>query len=264
MTDLITPETRKAADAAIASLKASGVELSAAQVRNIRESLGASVNIKTSHLRSNRRTHARFNRAGTARQSIAGFDHDTDILGLTYGQFSLIDIIQATLGITGPADVVIATWSAGFYDLEAAEHFRDCGMIRSIRFVMDSGRAKRGQAGVHDVRDVFGEDCYIQIRTHSKFVLITNEEWDVCITSSMNLNKNIRCEQFEMTDDAERCDMLRDFVDAGFRECPPSRSFGRTMPGLETVDPSRSVVAAPDVVRFTGKIPMGTVAVDAG
>lgn len=67
-----------------------------------------------------------------------------------------------------------------------------------------------------------------------------------------------------MTDDAERCDMLSDFVDAGFRECPPSRSFGRTMPGLETVDPSRAVVAAPDVVRFTGKIPMGMVAVDAG
>ncbi|EPD70857.1 hypothetical protein HMPREF1219_00152 [Corynebacterium pyruviciproducens ATCC BAA-1742] len=253
-----------AADAAIQSLRTSGVKLSAAQLRNILESIEATVDNHQPHAREKKKTHARFNRAGTARQSLAGFDHGVDILGLTYGQFSLIDIIQTVLEKTGPADVVIATWSAGFYDLAAAEHFRDCGLIRSIKFVLDSGRAKRGQAGVHDVRDIFGEDCFIQIRTHAKFVVIQNEDWNVCITSSMNLNKNIRCEQFELTDDRERCEMLLDFVEAGFRECPPSRSFGRTMPGLETVDPARAVVAAPDVHRFTGKIPMGSIELDAG
>ena len=243
---------------------AHGVELTKAQAKHLAaEAVGFS-ELKPAEVRPARRAQARFSRAGAARQTIAGFDHGMDILALTYGQFSLIDLVQATLEVTGPADVTIATWSAGFYDLEAAENFRDCGMIRSIRFVMDSGRAKRGQAGVHEVGEIFGPDSYIQIRTHAKFVLIRNEEWDVCITSSMNLNKNIRCEQFEMTDDAERCEMFEDFVQAAFDEAPASRSFGRVMPGLRTVDPSRSLVALPGVERNTAPISMGSVMMDAG
>ena len=243
---------------------AHGVELTKAQAKHLASEAVGFAELRPANVRENRRAHARFSRAGAARQTIAGFDHDMDILALTYGQFSLIDLVQATLEITGPADVTIATWSAGFYDLEAAENFRDCGMIRSIRFVMDSGRAKKGQAGVHEVGEIFGPDSYIQIRTHAKFVLIRNDDWDVCITSSMNLNKNIRCEQFEMTDDAERCEMFEDFVRAAFEEAPASRSFGRVMPGLRSVDPSRSVVALPGVERNTAPIRMGSIMMDAG
>lgn len=234
-----------------------GVELTAAQVKHlVQEAVGFS-EVKPVHARPVKRSHARFSRAGAARQSLEGFGKGMDCVGLTYGQFSLIDLVQAALEITGPADVTISTWSSGFYDLEAAENFRDSGLIRSIRFVMDSGRAKRGQAGVHEVGDLFGEDSYVQIRSHAKFVLIRNEDWDVCITSSMNLNKNIRVEQFEITNDAERCDMFADFVDSMFREAPESRSFGRVMPGLKTVDPSREVVAVPGVSRNTGMVTLG-------
>ena len=237
--------------------KQHGVKLTASQVKHLASEAIGFAELQPAHVREGRKAHARFSRAGAARQSIEGFDHGMDVLGLTYGQFSLIDLVQATLEITGPADVTIATWSAGFCDLEAAENFRDCGMIRSIRFVMDSGRAKKGQAGVHEVAEIFGEDSFIQIRTHAKFVLIRNEDWDVCITSSMNLNKNIRCEQFEMTDDAERCEMFEDFVRAAFEEAPESRSFGRVMPGLRSVDPSRSVVAMPAVARNAGVVRLG-------
>lgn len=245
-----------------ATAKREGVDLSDAMIRHLSESVTADV--KPAHLRSARKSHARFSKAGVAMQSIAGFDHGMDILGLTYGQFSLIDLVQATLDITGPADVTIATWSAGFYDLEAAKNFRDDGRIRSIRFIMDSGRQKKGQAGVHEIDELFGEDAVITIRTHAKFVLIRNEDWDVCITSSMNLNKNTRCEQFEMTDDSERCGMFEDFVGAAFREAPESRSFGRVMPGLRSVDPARQVVSVPGVARSTGAVRMGTVNMDAG
>ncbi|WP_151530541.1 MULTISPECIES: hypothetical protein [Corynebacterium] len=241
---------------------AEGVELSNAMLKHLADSVTADV--KPAHLRRAEKSFARFSKAGVASQSIAGFDHGMDVLGLTYGQFSLIDLVQATLDITGPADVTIATWSAGFYDLEAARNFRDDGRIRSIRFVMDSGRNKKGQAGVHEIDELFGPESIITIRTHAKFVLIRNEEWDVCITSSMNLNKNIRCEQFEMTDDVERCDMFEDFVGAAFREAPESRSFGRVMPGLRTVDPARQVVAMPSVQRNTAAVRMGSVNVEAG
>ena len=142
----------------------------------------------TAHLRPKRRTRARFSKVASARDTIAGFGPDMDVAGLTYGQFSLIDLIQAALEITGPADVTISTWSAGFYDVEAAEKFRANGMLRSIRFVMDAASMKRGQASVADIADLFGPEAIRSTRTHAKFALVRNEAWDVVITSSMNLN----------------------------------------------------------------------------
>ena len=64
----------------------------------------------TAHVRPKRRTRARFSKVASARDTIAGFGPDMDVAGLTYGQFSLIDLIQAALEITGPADVTISTW----------------------------------------------------------------------------------------------------------------------------------------------------------
>lgn len=162
----------------------------------------------------------RFSRVANAAATIEGFDQDTDItFALTLGQFSLLDLIEATLDITGPADVVIATWSVGFYDLAAAERFRDCGKLRSCRFVMDSS-GKRGQASGADVASVFGADAIRTTRTHAKFALIENELWHVVIQSSMNLNLNERSEQFSMTHCAETAGFVRAIVDELWSELP--------------------------------------------
>lgn len=189
----------------------------------------------SAHLRPRRNVRARFSKIASARDTIEGFAHDMDVCGLTYGQFSLLDLVDAALEITGPADVVICTWSAGFYDVEAAERFRDSGRLRSIRFIMDSS-GKRGQATVGDVAEIFGADCIRATRTHAKFVLITNEEWKVLITSSMNLNLNPRCEQFEMTDDKERHGMFMEFVNTVFEELPGGDTGDRQLPLLQGMD----------------------------
>lgn len=185
----------------------------------------------TAHLRPVRKARARLSKVASARDTIAGFDHGMDVVGLTFGQFSLLDLVDAALEITGPADVTISTWSAGFYDVEAAERFRDSGRLRSIRFIMDSS-AKRGQATVGDVADVFGPDSIRATRSHAKFVLIRNEAWAVLITTSMNLNLNPRIEQFEMTDDAARADLFAEFADALFDELAEGSTEDRQMPGL--------------------------------
>lgn len=66
----------------------------------------------------------RFSRVASAATTIEGFDHEHDIsFGFTLGQFSLLDLVEAALDLAGPADVVISTWSVGFYDLDAAERF---------------------------------------------------------------------------------------------------------------------------------------------
>lgn len=183
------------------------------------------------HRRPVKSARLRLSKVAGAADTIAGFDHGTDIVGLTYGQFSLLDLIDAVLQTTGPADVAVSTWSAGFYDLAAAERFRDSGRIRSIRFVMDSS-AKRGQATAADVGEVFGQHTIRTTRSHAKFAIITNESWNVVITTSMNLNLNPRCEQFEMTDDADRAAFFLAYVDQVFGELPEGGTSDRTMPAL--------------------------------
>lgn len=179
--------------------------------------------------------HSRFSRAASARVLLRDFSKGDLLTGLTYGQFSLIDLLQATLELTGPADVAISTWSAGFYDIDAAERFRDLGAMRSIRFVMDSSQQKRGQATAFDVAEVFGRDSIRTTRTHAKFACVTNDDWSIAITSSMNLNLNRRVEQFQMVDDLPSARVFLDFVDELFRTEPFSVEDRKmpTLPGLE-------------------------------
>lgn len=202
-----------------------------------------------SHRRRNRRARNRISKVADARATIDGFAHDTDIIGLTYGQFSLLDLVQAALDITGPADLAIATWSVGLHDAESTRNFVEDGKVRSVRFVMDS-QEKRGQASSGEVAALFGPMAVRTTRLHAKFVLITNEAWNVVITASMNLNLNPRVEQFEMTDDAERAAMFLAFVDEVFSELPAGPTRDRQLPALHNlagVRPKHNIEVAPPI-----------------
>lgn len=197
----------------------------------------------TAHARKVRKARHRLSKVANARDTIEGFGPGIDIVGLTYGQFSLLDLIEAALEVTGPADVTISTWSAGFYDVEAAVRFRDNGLLRSCRFLMDSS-AKRGQATPGDVADLFGPDSVRTSRSHAKFVLIRNKDWAVVITSSMNLNLNPRLEQFEMTDDVDRYDFFDAFVQSVWTDLPEGWVNDRRLPpanNVEHVEPELGV-----------------------
>jgi hypothetical protein len=197
----------------------------------------------TAVLRPARKARVRLSKVANARDTIAGFGPGMDVVGLTHGQFSLLDLLQATLDITGPADVDIATWSAGLYDVDAARRFVSDGRIQRIRFVMDSASEKRGQASAVSVGELFGDDAIRTTRSHAKFALVSNSRWSVVITSSMNLNLNARVEQFEMTDDADRHRFFSSWVDELFAEVPAGgerRGDDRQLPdtiGLDAVTP---------------------------
>lgn len=207
----------------------------------------------TAVARTRKPARHRLSKVANARDTIAGFGHDLDIVGLTHGQFSLLDLIEATLDLTGPADIDIATWSAGLYDVDAARRFQADGRIRRIRFIMDSASQKRGQASTVDIADLFGVDSIRTTRSHAKFAIITNDEWAVAITSSMNLNLNPRVEQFEMTEDRERADFFTAWVDAIFAEIPAGgtrRADDRELPqtrDLDTVQPHIDIATAPNI-----------------
>lgn len=140
------------------------------------------------------------------------FGKDCRIIGMTMGDFSLIDIIHSTLKQTGPATVVIATWSAGIKDAHQVTWMVDTNLITNLHLLTDHSYKTRQSKYAASIEDLFGKEKIRTSEMHAKFVLIGNDEYNVAIMSSMNLNANKTCELFEIVEDADVYGFLKDFV----------------------------------------------------
>lgn len=69
--------------------------------------------------------------------AIRTLQKSTRIIGLTRGDFSLIDLIHSILKKTGPAHVIVATWSAGIKDIHQVKWMIDSNLVRTFRLVTD-------------------------------------------------------------------------------------------------------------------------------
>lgn len=151
---------------------------------------------------------------------IRGLAHGARIMGLTRGEFSLIDLIHSILKKTGPAHVVCCTWSAGIKDVHQVKWLQDSELLRSFKLVTDHSFKTRQNKYALAIEDLFGLDNIRTSEIHAKFCLIHNEAWSVCIRTSMNLNANRTCESFEIDDDREIFDFYMRFIEHTFGTMP--------------------------------------------
>lgn len=153
---------------------------------------------------------------GKATQAIGEITPGCEIFGFTKGQFSLMDLIIAILEQAGPAQVDISTWTAGDADIRHCYQFVESGKITSARWVVDRSFPTRQPEYFEALCRRFQPESVRITRTHAKFCLIRNEEWDIVLRSSMNLNKNPRFENFEISDDPELADYFASVVNEIF------------------------------------------------
>lgn len=151
--------------------------------------------------------------AETASAALGKLKPGFRVFGMTKGQFSLLDLLRVVVEQTGPADVVISTWTTGIRDTENVRLLMEKGAIRSLRLLTDRSFPSRQPEYCARVVEVFGEDAIRCTRTHAKFFLVGNDRWKVVCRSSMNLNRNPRFEQFDMDDDPELYSFLMQYVD---------------------------------------------------
>lgn len=168
-----------------------------------------------------------------AAAALDGWTDGGRVVGLTKGQFSLIDMINVLLEKIGPAEVVISTWSAGLRDSLALNAMRESGRARSVLIILDRSYSTRQPEYAVTVEDAFGKENIRTTNNHAKFVLLRGERNTICIRSSMNLNKNDRCENFDLDDDPEIFDFYMDFV----REIFEKTLFDGFVEKREKVDP---------------------------
>ena len=149
----------------------------------------------------------------TAMEAIAGLDHQVEIFGFTKGQFSLLDLIAACLEYTGAARVTVSTWTAARHEIQAMAQFKGAGLITEARWLVDYTFARRDPAAAAQIRETFGVGSVRVANTHSKIALFENDEWDLVLRSSMNLNMNPRFEDFTLAHDPEMMAFLRKIFD---------------------------------------------------
>lgn len=150
----------------------------------------------------------------SAIEAVAGLERDgMELFGLTRGQFSLADLLVAILAKTGPAALAISTWTAAVTDISKMMSLLESGQITSCRFLVDQTLPRRTPALAAQIRKLFGDDAIRVTKTHAKFATLVNDEWQVALRSSMNLNQNPRLESFQVGHDPELCAFLTAALD---------------------------------------------------
>lgn len=153
-------------------------------------------------------------RIQSAAEAVSGLERDgMELFGLTKGQFSLTDMIEAILEKTGPADLSISTWTAANGDVSRMLQLLSSGAIRSCRWMVDLTFMRRCPQLTAEIRAKFGTDAIRVTKTHAKFCTITNDDWQIALRSSMNLNQNPRIESFQVGHDPVLCQFLSEVLD---------------------------------------------------
>ena len=148
-------------------------------------------------------------RQQSAAEAVADLARDgMELFGLTRGQFSLADLLVAILEKTGAAALSISTWTAAHADVERMMALLESGQITGCRWLVDQTLPRRTPALAAQIRNLFGDDAIRVTKTHAKFATIVNDEWQVALRSSMNLNQNPRLECFQVGHDPELCQFL--------------------------------------------------------
>lgn len=152
--------------------------------------------------------------------AIASFWKNCRILGLTRGQFSLIDLIYSVLKKTGKAHIITTTWSAGIKDVHQVDWMKNNDLIYTFKLITDHSYANRQKKYAASIVDLFGAENIRTSEIHAKFTLIHNDDFKVCIRTSMNLNANKTCENFEIDEDEEIFNFYLNFVEHTFGDMP--------------------------------------------
>lgn len=164
---------------------------------------------------------------GDAAAALGPITPGCEIYALTKGQFSLVDVLMHVLEATGPADVVVSTWTAAGADIGFAYDLLRSGVIRSLRFLVDFSFPSRQPAYCAALRERFGDDAIRVCKNHAKFCTIRNDTWNVVIRSSMNLNLNRRLENVEISEDRDLCEYLAGVVDEMFEFQAAGEGFSK-------------------------------------
>ncbi len=112
----------------------------------------------------------------------------------TRGAFDLVQLVLFILKQTGPADVVISSYSIAEQTLKTIKRMCDNGDIRSIRFLIDN-RVRSISPKPFNFLVTSFPDCYRCLALHAKVAIISNDDWKIAVVGSQNATHNPKLER---------------------------------------------------------------------
>lgn len=106
-----------------------------------------------------------------ADEAIRGLNLDNEIYGFTKGQFSLLQLLESVLQLTGPVNFVLSTWTAARHEIQRLQTLQQAGQLLSVRWLVDFTFARRDPEAANQIRLAFGGDSMRVAQTHAKFAL---------------------------------------------------------------------------------------------
>lgn len=161
---------------------------------------------------ASKKTRTVVHRTGNAAATIGPLKPGDRITGLTAGQFSAVDAMEHMVAELGPADVRISTWTTGIYDIERTRAIQVEGRIKNVRVLLDRGTFEKSPKYAGPLIEKLGVDSFRCLSVHAKIVIVSGERGSAVFRSSMNFNKNLRTEQF----DIDVCDEVAGFYEKWF------------------------------------------------
>lgn len=163
---------------------------------------------------ASKKTRTVVHRTGTAAKVIGPLEPGIRVTGLTAGQFSSIDALEHMVAELGPADVRVSTWTTGVYDVERTRALQVEGHMKDIRFLLDRGTFEKSPKYAGPLIEKLGVHSFRCLSVHAKVNIVIGERGAAVMRSSMNLNKNLRTEQFDIDVDDDVAEFYRGWFDA--------------------------------------------------
>ena len=179
---------------------------------DIAKCLNKSKTVFSQKTENGKRLIKRLVRKESAAHAVQDLTPQTDIFGFTKGQFSLIELIDAILNKTGPAHLILSTWTAATADLSEVLKFLSAGKLLSAQFLLDFSFQRRQPEVAQAIRNNFGKDSVRVTKNHAKFFLVENATWALTCKTSMNLNTNPRFEDFDLSNDRDLYNFIKGIV----------------------------------------------------
>ena len=118
----------------------------------------------------------------------------------SFGNFNMVRLIFWILEQTGPAEIILSTYSISPKMLQAIMNRREKGIIRDIRFIIDNRVRSLSPKPFALLVSNFDYRC---ISIHAKVACIWNENWNISIVSSQNATDNPKWERGTIFTDKE-------------------------------------------------------------
>ena len=110
------------------------------------------------------------------------------------GAFNLIQLVTYILKQTGPAHVLLTSYSIAEDSVHVLHKKVEKGEILDVRFIIDN-RVKSMSPKPFDVLAGCFPGCYRCRAIHAKVALVYNDDWKVTVIGSQNATKNPKLER---------------------------------------------------------------------